>query len=95
MQSYLGFERINGQVNVKNGQFIYDLSERENASKINELKGSLLYKALNRLCAVLTKNHLVRFLKNCWLFVTYSRGPSLWRCYLSVEQLGDIYKVFS
>ena len=56
MQSYLGLERINGQVNVKNGQFIYDLSKRENASKINELKWSLLYKALNRLCSILTKN---------------------------------------
>jgi hypothetical protein len=37
MQSYLGLVRVYGQGNVKNGQLIYDLSERENASKINEL----------------------------------------------------------
>ena len=63
MQSYLGLERINGQVNVKNGQFIYDLSEKENASKINELRESLLYKALNRLCSIITKKYFVWFLK--------------------------------
>ena len=67
MQSYLGLELINGQRNVKNGQFIYDLSESENASKINELKGSLLYKGIQQIVFFLYKKTFGEVLKKLLL----------------------------